>query len=181
MRMEGCNPFPPTKEPALDKEVQTAIIGAAAGLIGAIIGAVGAWFAASSTNRLQRQLAEDNARNQRQTHIDNLILKMLEFLMEHPHLEKDDFCQSYPTMAGHPNGKERYEAYCIFVFNVLMQAFKHFDGDPKKLGDYIGLEEIVRCHHKWWLHDKENLGYDEPFRQCIQSVIDKLRKEGRIP
>ena len=202
----------------MDKpEVIVGIIGAVAGIagaiIGALIGAIAAWWAASTTNALQKQIADrdarqqkeiaanslalqkqiadgqtalqkdlatENARMQQRAFLDATLLKMLEFLMEYPHLEKDDFCQSYPDIKGHANGKERYEAYCIFVFNLLMTAFKHFDQDGAKLADYIGIEEIVRCHHKWWLHDRENLGYDDPFRQCIQAVIDKLRKEGKI-
>jgi len=198
-------------------EVIVGIVGAIAGILGAVvggmIGAFAAWWAASSTNSLQKEiadrdekqqkeiaanslalqehiaegqtalqkeLAKENARMQQRAFLDATLLKMLEFLMQYPHLEKDDFCQSYPDVKGHANGKERYEAYCIFVFNLLMAAFKHFDQDAVKLGEYIGIEEIVRCHYKWWQHDRENLGYDDPFRHCIQAVIDKLRKEGKI-
>lgn len=183
------------------------------GVGGALIGAAAAWWAASSTNRiqrriadrsaelqrqlaadglalqkriaegqviLQRELATDTARAQQRALIDSMLLKMLEFLIEHPHLEKPEFCQKYPDVPGGANARERYEAYCVFVFNLLMTAFRHFDGDPSKLGAYIGLEEIVRCHYRWWQLDKENLWYDEPFRRCIQSVIDKLRREGKI-
>jgi hypothetical protein len=164
----------------VEKEIQAALIGAVAGLAGVIIGGGITWLITRSTNKMQKQIAEENVRTQERTMLDGLVVKMLEFLMEHPHLEKAEFCGSYPNITGHPNGKERYEAYCIFVFNFLMRAFKHFGEDPAKLGDYIGLEEIMKCHHKWWYHDKENYGYDEPFRQCIQSVFDKLRKEGKI-
>jgi len=164
----------------LDKEIQAAVIGAVAGIGGALVGGIAAWFAARSTNRIQQKLAEDAIKAHRLAFIDSLVLKLSEFRMEHPHLEKDEFCQSYPNVPGNPNGKERYEAYCCFVFNMLMMAFKHFSESGDKLADYIGIEEIIRCHHKWWLHDKDNLGYDEPFRQCIQTVIDRLRKAEKI-
>lgn len=197
----------------MDPNLQNTLITAGVGLSGAVIGAIGAWIGASSTNRiqrelteknlnlqkqiaadnlqlqkhiaesnseLQRELAKENTRNQSRVYLDNLVLKMLEFMIEHPHLEKDEYCQSYPAVTGHVNGKERYEAYCIFVFNLLMTGFKHFGEDGDKLEEYLGVEEIVRCHRKWWLHDRENLGYDEPFRFYIQKVIDKLRREGKI-
>jgi hypothetical protein len=135
---------------------------------------------ADSQSDLQRDLAKENNRAHQRALIDGMVLKMLEFLMEYPHLEKDEFCKSYPDVKGHPNGKERYEAFCCFVFNLLMAAFKHFDEDVKKLGDYIGIDEIVRSHHRWWEHDRENLNYDEPFRRAIQAVIDRLKKEGKI-
>lgn len=180
----------------MDKvEILAAIIAGVAGIVGAIlggiIGAIAAWRAASSTNRIQKQIADynvafqkklaaDTAHAQERTFVDGMVLKMIELLIAHPHLEKDDFCQKYPDVPGHENGRERYEAYCCFVFNMLMTAFKHFDQDSKRLREYIHLDEIIRCHHRWWQHDKENLEYDDPFRRCIQDAIDKLRKEGKI-
>src|SRR5260370_12794385 len=176
-------------------EIQPAITAGVAGIagaaIGGIIGAIAGWRAASATNRIQKQIADDNvafqkklaadaARAQQRAFVDSMVLKMLEFLIAHPHLEKDDFCQKYPDVPGHENGRERYEAYCCFVFNMLMTAFKHFDQDSNKLREFIHLDEIIRCHYRWWQHDKDNLEYDEPFRRCIQDAIDKLRKEGKI-
>ncbi len=171
--------------------IYAGIIGAAAAIVGGIVGAVAAWLAANSTNKIQKKIAEDNlafqeklakeaVRTQQRTYIDSMVLKMIEFLIQHPHLEKDDFCQKYPDVPGHENGKERYEAYCCFVFNMLQSAFNHFDQESNKLAEYIHLDEIIRCHYRWWLHDKENLEYDGPFRRCIQDVIDRLRKERKI-
>jgi hypothetical protein len=124
---------------------------------------------AESTMKLQQDLAREAVRAQQSAHIQGLVLKMIEICIEHPHLEKKDFCHSYPNCSGHPNGKERYESYCCFVFNVLMTIFKHFEQDAQKTRDYIHVEELVRLHYKWWFADKDNLEYDEPFRQFIQA------------
>jgi len=162
--------------------VKEETIAALAGtVIGAVIAGVITWLCTRSTNKMQERIAVENARLQQRAFIDSMVLKMLDILIEHPHLEKDSFCQSYPNLpTPNADAKERYESFCCFVFNLLMMAFNHFNKDPKKLGDYIGMEEILRKHHAWWIHDRDNLGYDEPFRQCIQSVIDKLRKDGVI-
>ena len=72
---------------------------------------------------------------------------MLDFLMSHPQLDVA-VCQAYPDI-GNPNlkngeiTKERYEVYCIFVFNFLQRAFKHFDCDPKQLAEYIAQEIVM--------------------------------------
>jgi hypothetical protein len=158
-----------------------AAVGVTGTILGTMLGGFITWRITRTTQDMTRQLAKDNLRAQELLAIDNLLVKMLEFLMAHPHLEKESFCQKYPALPGDENGKERYEVFCIFVFNFLLRAFKHFENDAAKLGDYIGLEEIVLSHHKWWFHDKHNYGYDDPFRKCIQDVFDKLRKEGKVP
>jgi hypothetical protein len=164
----------------VEKEIQASLIGAAAGLVGVLVGGLITWLITRTTNRVQRQMAETSAHLQQRTFIDGLLLKMIEFQIEHPHLEKKELCHSYPAMSGHPNAKERYESYCCFAFNVLMMAFNHFGQDLVKLREYVHLDEIVYLHHKWWLEDRENLAYDEPFQACVQSCINKLKKEGKI-
>lgn len=164
----------------MEKDVSIAVITGVASLGGVAIGGLLAWLIARSTGKLQKQIAEENTRSQERTAIDGLVVKMLEIWIAYPHLEKQDFTGGYPSLVGNPHAKERYEAYCIFVFNLLARAFKHFGSDAAKFQDYIGAEEIVETHNAWWHHDKKNFGYDEPFRRCIQSVVDQLRKDGKI-
>ena len=186
----------------MDSQIQIGLIGAGSAILGGIIGAVGAWFAASSTNKIQKQiadsnaqlqrdiansnltfqrkLAEDNAVGQRRTMIEAMVLKLTEFAITYPTLEKDAYCEAYPSCPGDPNGKERYENYCVYVFNTLAAAFAFCGGDKKKINEFIGVEELVRRHHRCWLADRDNLGHDEPFRQYIHGVIDDLKKRGDI-
>lgn len=161
-------------------EVAIALIGVVGTLAGGAMGAAGAWLAANRTNQVTERVSKENARFQDRNSIDGLLFKMIELSMQYPSLEKEEYCQAYPNCTGHPNGKERYESFCIFAFNLLERIYNHFDGDPTKIGEYIHLEEMVRLHCKWWLHDKDNLSYSQPFRTYVQSVIDKLRVEGRL-
>ena len=162
-----------------------AAVGVGGTLLGTMLGGFITWRITRTTQELQKQLAKDTFKAQERAAIDAMLVKMLEFLIAHPYLENTATCHAYPEI-GNPNlrngenAKERYEAYCIYVFNFLMRAFKHFDCDTAKLADYIGLEEIVGLHHKWWVHDRHNYGYDEPFRQCIQKIYDQMRKDGKI-
>ena len=167
-----------------------AAIGVGGTVLGAVVGGAFAWWAANRTNavqqviatgnmKLQQELAAENARSQQRAYLDALVLKMIEIIIEHPHLEKDSFCQSYPNIIN-PDAKERYEAYCCFVFNTLMAAFSHFGQDGQKLTEYLHVDEIIKKHHIWWLLDIENQAYDRPFRQYIQIVIDRLKKAREI-
>ena len=171
-------------------------------IVGGIIGALGAWWGASSTNKIQKQiadsnsklqrdiadsnlafqkkLAEDSANATRRALIEAMVLKLSEFAIAYPTLEKDAYCDAYPNCPGDPNGKERYESYCVYVFNTLGAAFDFCGGDKKKMSEFIGVEELVRRHHRCWLADRDNLGHDEPFRQYIHGVIDDLKKRGEI-
>jgi len=153
---------------------------AISGLLGAIIGAVITWFTAYSSNKTQREIAKQAEKTQDRNTLDGLILRMIEFAMEYPYLERDGFPSSYPNCLGHQHCKERYETYCCFVFNTLQFMFNHFDGNRQAIESYYHIRETIRLHHVWWKHDRENLEYDEPFRQYIQSIIDELRKRGEI-
>lgn len=197
----------------MDKDVQIALVGAVSALVGALIGGIAAWRAASSTNRIQRSIAErnadlqtqlaeaslalqkqvaysqvttqkeiaaENAKSQQRAYIDTQIMKMIEIAITYPLLEKLEHCHAYPDIVGHPHAKERYESYCAFVFNMLSAAYTHFGNDPVRFYGYIGVEEILVSHHKWWSHDRENLGYDEPFLLCIEQTTRNLKLKGRI-
>lgn len=160
----------------IDKEIQAALIG----LFGAFLGAVGGWLAARSTNKFQKTLAEDTARAQKRAAIDGMILKMIEFSMQYPTLEKREFCHAYPKTPGDANGRERYENYCCFVFNTLVAIWSFCDKDAKKVAEIIHLEEILHNHHPWWKEDRENYGYHPEFRQFINTAIDLMREKEKI-
>lgn len=175
----------------VDPSIQGAMIGAGSGIAGALIGAAAAWWAASSSNRLQehiaksnaelqRKLAEDNERAQRWSAIEARILKLSEFAIQYPTLEKDSYCQAYPNCPGNANGKERYENYCVYVFNVLSSVFDYCEGDTEKVESLVVAEELVRRHYRCWRDDVDNLSHDEPFQQYVQSIINDLRKRGKI-
>lgn len=179
----------------MDPTILGAIIGAVAGVAGSIfgaaIGAIVAWRAASSTNVIQQQvaqgnldfqkkLAEDNARAQRRATIEAMVLKLSEFAMMWPTVEKDDYCKSYPSCTGDPNGKERYENYCTYLFNTMNALFEFCGEDGAKVKEMFGVEEMVKRHWRCWDGDKGNLSYEQPFRAFIQGVIDDLRRRGEI-
>lgn len=177
-------------------KVITGVVGVGGTLLGALIGGAINWQLTRSTQRLQQMIADNAIANQKmlaastlkaqeRSAIDAMLIKMIEFMIAHPFVENTTTCHAYPNIGNAnlnngDNNKMRYEAYCIFVFNFLLRAFKHFDNDPIKLGDYIGLEEIVGQHYKWWQADHHNIGYDEPFRDCVRKVFEKMVTEGKI-
>ncbi|KAJ3060727.1 hypothetical protein HK102_009378, partial [Quaeritorhiza haematococci] len=80
-------------------------------------------------------LAQDAERSQRWSTIEANILKLTEFAIEYPTLEKDSYCSSYPNCVGDPNGKERYENYCVYVFNTLSSVFEYCGAEKRGKAD----------------------------------------------
>jgi len=165
-------------------ELVYALIAAGAGIVGAIlggvIGACAAWWAASSTNRIQKQIAQENEHAQRRAAIEAMILKLSEFAMAYPTVEKDDYCSAYPKCPGDPNGKERYENYCTYVFNTVAAVWDFVGKDAAKVKEMLHVEELIKRHWRCWDGDKGNLGYDDAFRHYIHSLIDDLKRRGEI-
>lgn len=175
----------------VDATIFGAIIGAVAGIAGAVIGAIVAWCAAISTNALQKSIAENNLtfqkelaasneRFHRRTSIEAMILKLSEYAMQWPTVEKDDYCKAYPGCPGDSNGKERYENYCSYLFNTLNAIFDFCDQDAAKVKEMFGVEEMVKRHWRCWDGDKGNLSYDQKFRAYVHSVIDDLKRRKEI-
>ena len=155
----------------MEKEIQAAWIGVfgavIGGVVGAIVGAVIALIASRKSDKLTRRLA-----------IDEMILKLIEFSIEHPHLEQDSYAASYPKCPETPkNGKERYENFCCFVFNVIESIFYHCDGDEKTMDRILHVEELIRRHCTWWSAQPDNVdGYrDDKFRAYVHKICDKVK------
>lgn len=108
-------------------KIVLACVGVGGTLLGTILGGLITWRITRTTQALQKQLAKDALKASERAAIDGLLVKMLDFLMTHPQLESTNLCNAYPNI-GNPNlrngerDKERYEVYCIFVFNFLMRA-----------------------------------------------------------
>jgi hypothetical protein len=177
------------------QEVEIAIISSAAGILGAVVGGVigfaAAWWAASSTNKVQTQIAEGNvafqkqlavdvARSQRREALETMILKLTEFAIEHPTFEKDSYCSAYPKCPGDENGRERYENYCTYVFNVVNAVWNFCDRDPQKVKEFLHVEELIKRHWRCWKKDDGNLGYEQDYLNYINVMIDELRRRKEI-
>lgn len=154
------------------------------GVQGAIIGAactaIASWVTQWMANRHAANLAKQGERAKEKELIDAQWLKMIELTIQYPTLEKKAYISTYPECSGDANGKERYENYCIFVYNLLGRIFKYYDGDRKEIEARYHIKEILLSHCAWWNHDPENLEYDEKFRAYIQTILDEARKAGKL-
>jgi hypothetical protein len=135
---------------------------------------------AESNAQLQRDLTRENSHSQQRALIDQMLLKIAEFGMLYPTVEKEAYCAQYPNMSGDANGKERYEHFCTYVFNVLNLIFHHCDCDAAKVAEIVLADEIVRRHHRWWRGDKDNRDYEDPFQAFIDAILRRLDKEGKL-
>lgn len=105
----------------MDKE----IVGAVAGIIGTVVGAaISAFF--------QWRARRDADKKQQRAAIDAAIAQMLGYTIQYPTLESLKFCKDYPNCTDDTE-KERYEAYCCFVFNTLLKIWEYCDKDSEKV------------------------------------------------
>jgi hypothetical protein len=164
----------------MEKDVLFTLIGAASGILGAIIGAISGWFAGIRTNQIQKAIAEDNLRAQQLATLEAMFLKMNELAVVYPTLEKDKYCLAYPNLPGDENGKARYEAYVCYVFNVLEAYWEYCGRSPERIMEMIDVEELVQRHWRCWEADPANESTDPTFRSFIVAVKRDLQKRGKI-
>lgn len=112
----------------------------------------------------------------------NSIDKMIEISMDYPYVEQVKFCAAYPDCDDDrdPYSKDRYENFCIFVFNSLTRIYEYCGHNTFRMKQFIFFEEILCLHYAWWEHDANNVGYSKLFREFVDTQIDKMRKAGRI-
>ena len=192
-------------DPSVNPSDAATYFAAASGIIGtvlgAIVGAFVAWRTTSSTNKVQKQiadsnaqlqqklaqasfdfqkkLAEDTARQQQRSAIDGMVLKLIELGMLYPYLEKEENCRAWPNPKLNDSAKERYEAYCCFVFNLLEHVWVYCAGNRQKIQEVVHAEELIRCHFKWWESELDNYdGYAKGFRDYVRDEIDDLKRKG---
>src|SRR5262245_23445408 len=98
------------------------------------------------------------ARNQEKTQLQALIDKMIDIALEYPYVERQSFCDKYPngTVDDDIYAIDRYENYCVFVFNALTRIAAFCNYDMDEVRRFIAIEELLVLHHTWWKHDHSN-------------------------
>lgn len=117
-------------------------------------------------------------------HITNFNIRRLsdkletlnKIVIEYPYLEDKNFCYALPDRENDFTEEYlRYENYCCMVFNFLEQAWVHHNEDENKLKEFVGYEEMINLHSKWWLSLRESHhnfhGYKGKFRNFVSKVI----------
>lgn len=114
--------------------------------------------------------ARYSVRHQKRQNLEDLITKLIEFSLEYPYLEDDNYCAAW---AGKINGDEesiRYENYCCVVFNLIERVWEFCRGNQKKMDKILYVEELVIRHYRWWIFDSANSSaYNKRFQKYIKS------------
>ena len=125
------------------------------------------WVTAKATSRgdERRAIFEGTAR-------------LIEWAIEYPFLEDDEFCRSWPNTGRTREDNMRYENFCCHVFNQLEHAWELFKGDEQKMRPTLYPEELVSRHRVWWQSDETNQkAYSTEFRQFVAGIIRRLDEE----
>ena len=105
--------------------------------------------------------------------IDEQILKFNTIAVEYPYLEDDDFCKGWIERSKQDERYMRYDNYCCIVFNLIETLWEHFNGDKKKIDNYLGVKELALRHRQWWESEVQNEeGYSKKFRTFIDNYIE---------
>lgn len=136
-------------------------------MAGVAISAFVAWVTARWT------IQTDERRTLRESNI-----RMLEWAIEYPFLESEQFCSQWPNSDRCEDDRMRYENYCCHVFNLLQHCWEFSKGDHAKMKHILYPDELIWAHRAWWRRDDVNQdAYPVAFRQYVAERIRTMEKE----
>ncbi len=108
--------------------------------------------------------------------LEKELNRILEIGVQYPHFEYKPFTSDWLSHRGKDDEIYlRYDIYCNMIYNFLHHVFEYYDGDKRKIEGYVDVKSWIRLHKQNWQYpadDNENIdGYDEPFRQFINSYL----------
>ena len=70
----------------------------------------------------------------------------------------------------------RYDVYCNLIYNYISRIFEFYNGDKKKVEEFVDVRSWIRNHKENWnnpIELYENVeGYSEDFRKFINSYFN---------
>jgi hypothetical protein len=128
--------------------------------------------------------ASRSKRDQDRTTVQAMMNKTIELAMQYPHLERDDYCNSWPNPQGavgtppYQDDRDRYDNYCCFVFNMIHTAWVLAGKKPCKIEEMLSFREYVLRHRCWWEKEDGNVHfYEQEFRNFINTIIDEDKRK----
>lgn len=108
--------------------------------------------------------------------LERELNRILNIGIQYPHFEYLPFTSSWTQHRNEDNEIYlRYDIYCNMIFNFLHHVFEYYSGRKESIEKYIDVKNWIRIHKQNWQNpadDNENIdGYDEPFRQFINSYL----------
>jgi len=150
----------------------------AAPLIGAIVSIGGGIWSMVNASRSKQE--------QNRAAVGAMLNKAIELAMLYPHLERDEYCKTWPEPPGekasqpYQDEKDRYDNYCCFIFNMIHTAWVLAKGKQHKIDEMLTFREYIMRHCCWWNKEDANTHFfEQEFRSFIQSVIDDLKRKGQ--
>lgn len=98
--------------------------------------------------------------------------QLLSMNMQYPFVEDTLFIARWDKrIVSSRDSSLKYDAYCIYVFNLIENTAEYFDYDKTKISTFLDVSELITTHKKWWSIPKNNQSYPEKFRQFINEAI----------
>ena len=115
-------------------------------------------------------------RADRRLELEKELDRILEIGIQYPRFEYAPFTNDWNRHRGEDDEIYlRYDIYCNLLYNYIHHVYEYFDGDKKKIEDYVDVRTWIRLHRQNWqnpIDENENVdGYDEGFRNFINSYL----------
>jgi hypothetical protein len=132
-------------------------------IISSIIASLFAWWLVSRVT----------GRYERERDIHNRVVTLIQLAMDHPVVELPSTCAKWPNPDLSEADKVRYENYCCFVFNLVVNVWEHCGKNRQKANKVLYIDELIRKHQVWWNADSDNTeAYsDDDFQQFVKEVV----------
>ena len=115
-----------------------------------------------------------NMKNEKER-FDLQLQNILSYSIKYPYLGQSIFADTWdPSLVNNDEKYQRYEAYCIIVFNFMYDVYEWKKHKRKKIENYIGIRSWLEKHKKYWNNPSLNSGnnvYGEDFKKFVEIYI----------
>lgn len=128
------------------------------------------FFTSVATLYVKNKIEKGNRKHTLNKELKSIILLSFKY----PYLEEIGFTSTWQPRKADVKS-QRYEIYCILIFNFLEEFCEYYRYDPIKIEEHLSIKSWVRIHKNCWedpSYKFENTdGYKKEFRDLINGYL----------
>ena len=115
-----------------------------------------------------------NMKNEKER-FDLQLQNISSYSIKYPYLGQRTFADTWdPSLVNNDEKYQRYEAYCIMIFNFIYDVYVWKKHKRRKVENYIGIRSWLEKHKKYWNNppiNSENNVYGDDFKKFVGIYI----------